>query len=243
VPIQFGEFTLDSAGRQLFRGSEAIHLSPKAFDVLSVLIERRPTAVSKTDLHELVWAGTFVADASLTMVITEVRKALGDEAQHPRFIRTVHRFGYAFIADARSVRLPPSREATADHRSLGGGGEPDREVRSVRLQPDPPGAWLVWNERALVLRDGQNTIGRDPQCEVWVDAAGVSRRHARVTVIRGAATLEDLGSKNGTLLGGASIRTVMPLTDGDLIQFGSVEMQFRLGSDLNATETVRLDRP
>jgi pSer/pThr/pTyr-binding forkhead associated (FHA) protein len=94
-----------------------------------------------------------------------------------------------------------------------------------------------------VLRDGQNTIGRDPQCEVWVDAAGVSRRHARVTVIRGAATLEDLGSKNGTLLGGASIRTVMPLTDGDLIQFGSVEMQFRLGSDLNATETVRLDRP
>ncbi|HET9358714.1 MAG TPA: FHA domain-containing protein [Vicinamibacterales bacterium] len=225
MPIQFGEFTLDSAGRQLFRGSEAIHLSPKAFDVLSVLIERRPTAVSKTDLHELVWAGTFVADASLTMVITEVRKALGDEAQHPRFIRTVHRFGYAFIADGHSVRV-----------------EPDRDVRSVRLQPDPPGAWLVWNERALVLRDGQNTVGRDPQCEVWVDAAGVSRRHARVTVIRGAATLEDLGSKNGTMLDGASIRTVMPLSDGDVIQFGSVEMQFRLGSDRNATETVRLDR-
>lgn len=225
MPIQFGEFTLDSAGRQLFRGSEAIHLSPKAFDVLSVLIERRPTAVSKTDLHELVWAGTFVADASLTMVITEVRKALGDEAQHPRFIRTVHRFGYAFIADGRSVRL-----------------EPDRDVRGVHRGDAPPGAWLVWNERALVLRDGPNTVGRDPQCEVWVDAAGVSRRHARVTVIRGAATLEDLGSKNGTLLGGASIRTVMPLSDGDVIQFGSVEMQFRLGSDRNATETIRLNR-
>lgn len=230
MPIQFGEFTLDSAGRQLFRGSEAIHLSPKAFDVLSVLIERRPTAVSKTDLHELVWAGTFVADASLTMVITEVRKALGDEAQHPRFIRTVHRFGYAFIADGRSVRVEPDRDA-------GGLRQPDH-----RGDPAPPGAWLVWNERALVLRDGQNTVGRDPQCEVWVDAAGVSRRHARVTVIRGAATLEDLGSKNGTLLDGASIRTVMPLSDGDVIQFGSVEMQFRLGSDRNATETVRLDR-
>lgn len=233
MPIQFGEFTLDSAGRQLFRGSEAIHLSPKAFDVLSVLIDRRPTAVSKTDLHELVWAGTFVADASLTMVITEVRKALGDEAQHPRFIRTVHRFGYAFCADAsdvdvRSVRLP---------RPEHGRGQPDQTSSAS------PGAWLVWKDRALVLRDGQNTIGRDPQCDVWVDATGVSRRHARVTVIRGAATLEDLGSKNGTLLDGASIRTVMPLSDGDVIQFGSVEMQFRLGSDRNATETVRLDRP
>jgi DNA-binding winged helix-turn-helix (wHTH) protein len=228
VSIQFGEFTFDSAGRQLFRGSEPIHLSPKAFDVLSVLVERRPSAVSKTDLHELVWAGTFVADASLTMVITEVRKALGDEAQHPRFIRTVHRFGYAFIADdVRSVRLP-----WPEH----GRGQPNRG------DPDHSGAWLVWNDRALVLRDGQNTIGRDPQCEVWVDAAGVSRRHARVTVIRGAATLEDLGSKNGTLLDGASIRTVMPLSDGDMIQFGSVEMQFRSGSDRNATETVRLNR-
>jgi DNA-binding winged helix-turn-helix (wHTH) protein len=216
VPVQFGEFTLDSAGRQLLRGSEAIHLSPKAFDVLSILIERRPTAVSKADLHELVWPGTFVADASLTMVIAEIRKALGDEAQHPRFIRTVHRFGYAFCAEPRNA------EATAATVSSG--------------------AWLVWNERPLVLRDGQNTVGRDPQCEVWVDVAGVSRRHARVTVIRGAATLEDLGSKNGTQLDGTLIRSVMPLSDGDVIQFGSVEMQFRLWSDRRATETVRLNR-
>ena len=221
MPIRFGEFTLDPAGRQLFRGPQVIHLSPKAFDVLTLLVERRPTAVSKADLHELAWAGTFVADASLTMVIAEIRKALGDEAQRPRFIRTVHRFGYAFCADAQVV---DDLEGVARR---GGAG---------------PGAWLVWNERALVLHDGQNTVGRDPQCEVWLDVAGVSRRHARITVSRGAATLEDLGSKNGTTLDGAPIRSVMPLSDGDVIQFGSVETQFRLWSDRRATETVRLNR-
>jgi hypothetical protein len=167
-------------------------------------------------------AGTFVADASLTMVIAEIRKALGDEAQHPRFTRTVHRFGYAFDGDARRVD---------DGEGVVGGGS-----------PAGPGAWLVWNERALVLRDGKNTVGRGPQCEVWVDVAGVSRRHARITLVHGADTLEDLGSKNGTILDGAPIRTVIPLGDGNVIRFGSVEMQFRLRSDERATETVRLDR-
>ena len=218
--FRFGEFTLDPASRQLFRGTKVIHISPKAFDVLRILLERRPAAVSKAELHDLVWPGTFVADASLTMVIAEVRRVLGDEAQAPRFVRTVHRFGYAFCGNAGDV-LP--------------------------AEPDPPGhesplAWLVWSGRALVLRDGENVIGRDPRCDVWLDAAGVSRRHARIVVTRGAATLEDLGSKNGTVLRNTPIGATMPLRDGDVIQFGSVEARFRLWSERSSTETVRLSR-
>ena len=220
MPIHFGEFTLDPATRQLFSSGTRIpiHLSPKAFDVLRVLLEHRPGAVSKTDLHELVWPGTFVAEASLTMVITEIRRALGDDPQQPRFVRTVHRFGYAFCGEAvqGEDRAGAKRETT------------------------PPKAWLVWKERVLVLRDGENVIGRDPGCDIWLDEVGISRRHARIVVAHGAAMLEDLGSKNGTLLRNEVIRTTVPLTDGDPISFGPVDTQFRLWSDRSSTKTVRV---
>jgi DNA-binding winged helix-turn-helix (wHTH) protein len=221
VRTEFGEFTLDSTTRQLCRGPQAVHLSPKAFDVLRVLVERRPRAVSKTELHELVWSGTFVAEASLTMVITEIRKVLGDEPQQPRFIRTVHRFGYAFCADA----VERSDEEGRVEPKAGSSGH---------------AAWLVWNDRALVLRDGENVVGRDPACDVWLDATGVSRRHARIVIVRGAATLEDLNSKNGTTLQRSTIQAVVPLTDGDWIGFGPVDAQFRLWSDTSSTKTVRV---
>lgn len=217
VTYRFGTFILDSASRQLLRGDEPVHLSPKAFDVLRILVARGPAAVGKAELHDLIWPGTFVADASLTMVVAEIRRALGDEAQAPRFVRTVHRFGYAFCA---SVDQGDSRV----------GGEPSSRA---------PAAWIVWSGRALVLRDGENVIGRDPRCDVWLDAAGVSRRHARIHMARGAATLEDLGSKNGTLLRDAPVTSMMPLRDGDVIQFGSVEAEFRLWSERGATETIR----
>jgi DNA-binding winged helix-turn-helix (wHTH) protein len=222
VRTQFGEFTLDPVSRQLFRGHDVVHLSPKAFDVLRLLIEQRPRAISKTELHELVWRGTFVADASLTMIITEIRRVLGDEPHQPRYVRTVHRFGYAFAADAVDVD-----------------GEERVSSRSA-LTGHP--AWLVWNGRALVLHDGENVVGRDPGCDVWLDAVGVSRRHARIIVSRGAATLEDLQSKNGTALDRAPIRTVVPLTNGVRIEFGPVDTEFRLWSDSSSTKTVKVGR-
>jgi DNA-binding winged helix-turn-helix (wHTH) protein len=218
VRFRFGPFTLDPASRQLLRSVQPVHLSPKAFDVLRVLLERWPAAVSKTELIDLVWQGTFVADASLTMVIAEIRRVLGDEAQDPHFVRTVHRFGYAFCTDVHDG-------------DSGAGGEP--------APSEGPTAWLVWSGRALVLRDGENIVGRDPRCDVWLDAAGVSRRHARIHVARGAATIEDLGSKNGTSLRDTPVTGAAPLCDGDIIQLGPVDAQFRLGSERGSTETVR----
>jgi DNA-binding winged helix-turn-helix (wHTH) protein len=219
VRLHFGEFTVDVAGRQLLRGRQPLHVSPKAFDVLRVLLQRRPEAVSKSDLHTLVWRDTFVTDTSLTMVITEIRKLLGDDPHAPRFVRTVHRFGYAFCGVVEDV----------EPATPGGAGA-------------GPRAWLVWNERTLVLKEGDNVVGRDPQCGVWLDVPGVSRRHARILLGSGAALLEDLGSKNGTFVGSAQIAAVTPIADGDVVQIGPVTTQFRMWSERKGTETERIPR-
>ena len=202
----------------MLRGAVPVHLSPKAFDVLTVLLERRPEAVSKDDLLALVWPDTFVVEASLTMVIAEVRRALGDESRSPRFIRTVQRYGYAFCAEARDV---PAADSAGD--------------------PAAP-AWVVWNGQRLALRPGENLIGRDPRSHVWLDVAGVSRRHARISLSAAAAVLEDLGSKNGTSVGTHPVTGATPLADGDVIECGPVALQFRRWSERSATATEPVAR-
>jgi DNA-binding winged helix-turn-helix (wHTH) protein len=220
VRVQFEEFTLDSETRQLMRGGRDIHLSPKAFDLLRTLVDQRPRVVDKAELHARIWPGTFVVDANLNVLIAEIRQALADRPRSPRFVRTVHRVGYAFCGEI---------------------------VHLDRSQPELPGAdgdrfWLVWNDRAIVLTAGDNIIGRDPQCHVWLDASGVSRRHAclRIAGQSDEVFLEDLGSKNGTFLEGSRLTTHKGLADGDVIRIGSVELTFRTWSARNASETDRI---
>lgn len=215
--VEFGEFVFDSDRRQLLRRREPVHLSRKAFDALGILLERRPDAVTKEELHARLWPGTFVSDANLSVVVAEVRKALGDEPQSPRFIRTVHRIGYAFTA---------------------GGDEPD--VGSAGRHG--PEAWLVWNERVLPLSRGEQVIGRDPSCAIWLDGTGVSRRHARIDVERDVATVEDLGSKNGTSVNGVPLASACRLADGDRITLGQVDVEFRTRSGTRETKTVKMRR-
>jgi DNA-binding winged helix-turn-helix (wHTH) protein len=226
VRTHFGPFTVDPATRQLLEGGRAIHLSPKAFDVLQVLLEARPTVVAKTDLHDRIWPGTYVVDANLSVLIGEIRRALGDSAQTPRYIRTVHKVGYAFCGDATADAPAPG------HASAGGGA--------------PPGSryWLAWNDRTLVLSPGENLIGRNPECSIWVDAAGVSRRHARLRLDaeHGAATIEDLGSTNGTFVNEARIESPSPLRDGDLVHLGSVPLTFRAWLPERSRSTERIRR-
>ena len=83
----------------LFRGTGEVRLSPKAFELLTLLVEARPRALSKTELLERVWPGVFVSEDSLAKVVTEIRQALGDRKRPPRIVRTVHRYGYAFAAE------------------------------------------------------------------------------------------------------------------------------------------------
>lgn len=216
VTYTFGPFTLDPRTRQLLRGQDEIHLSPKAFDLLQFLIEDRARTVPRAELHQRLWPETFVLETNLAGLVAEIRRALDDSADDPRYLRTMHRVGYWFIgsvADTNAGVKPAVVPATA-----------------VRY-------WLIWESRQVALGDGENVIGRAPDASVWIDAAGVSRYHARI-VATGAPTIEDLGSKNGTFLRGQPITAPQPLADGDEIRLGSVVITFRIPPPAGATETA-----
>src|SRR5689334_25200986 len=107
--FEFGEFVIDGDARQVRRGNEPLHLSPKAFDLLEILVAQRPRAVPKQRLYDHLWPDTYVVEANLPVLIGEIRSAIGDDAH--TIIRTVQRYGYAFTADTRQ----PDSAATSAH--------------------------------------------------------------------------------------------------------------------------------
>ena len=108
--LQFGDCTFDSAARTLHRAGEEVRLSGKAFQLLELLLAARPNPIARQELFAKLWPDTFVSDANLASLIKEVRQAIGDDAKSPRYIRTVHRFGYGF-RDAALHAPPPVRDA------------------------------------------------------------------------------------------------------------------------------------
>ena len=96
MQVRFGPFVLDSESRELLRDSSRVPLSPKAFDLLCILVAGRPKAISKGELQDRLWPATFVVEKNLANLVSEIRDAIGDDPSDPRFIRTVPRFGYAF---------------------------------------------------------------------------------------------------------------------------------------------------
>jgi DNA-binding winged helix-turn-helix (wHTH) protein len=221
-PLTFGEFRLNPATRQLLRGDREVHLSPKAFDFLVTLLARRPAVVTKDALRDVLWPGTTVVDANLNNLASEIRGALGDDAAHPMFVRTAHRVGYAFCAEATEEVAEATERAT--------------EARG----------WLLWKERTIPLTEPTTMLGRDPRCAVWVDAPGVSRRHASIRIADegGAvrAQIEDLVSTNGTLVDGRAITKPTDLTDGQKIAIGEATLTYRSVASVGAP-TKKIKRP
>ncbi len=205
----FGEFVLDTAARQLLRAGQELHVEPKAFELLCLLLERRPEAVSKPEIRDRLWPETFVSDASLTGLVTQLRQALGDSRTQPRFLRTVHGFGYAFCGEVSSEDAPPR---PGRHR-------------------------VLWEGRVYGLTEGENILGREDGAAVQVDLPGVSRRHARIVVAGGLATLEDLGSKNGTSLNETVLSAPATLADGDGFRLGRYLLVYRSSPTSAATRT------
>jgi DNA-binding winged helix-turn-helix (wHTH) protein len=107
---RFGEFDLDAATASLRRSGQELPLPPKAFQVLLYLVEHRERVVPKQELVEALWKDTFVTDDALVQAVTAARKALGDDAENPRFIRTKPKIGYQFIAALDSAALPSASQ-------------------------------------------------------------------------------------------------------------------------------------
>jgi len=203
MPLQFGDCVLNLGTREVFRGEVQVRLSPKAFQLLELLVGSRPNAVSKDRIHETPWPGSFVVDGNLANLVSELMEGLGDDARDPRVIRTVPRFGYAFQAETEA----PSSETAKESGAL-----------CYRL---------LWGEREIALSEGENVIGRDQDSVVWLDEASVSRHHARIAIDASGARIEDLGSKNGTFVGAKRVEAALLLRDGDAVRLGSVSMVFR----------------
>jgi DNA-binding winged helix-turn-helix (wHTH) protein len=223
VALRFGDFLFDGEARELRRGGETVPLSPKALDLLRALLEACPRALSRQELQDRLWPDTHVTHTSLPRVVNELRQALGDDPKEPRFVRTAHKYGYAF----RAAGTP---EEGAGARA-GSGAEPPPALVPFSL---------LWGGRQIPLVEGETTIGRDPQCTVRVDSPKVSRHHARIRVTRFSATIEDLGSKNGTKVGGARVQGETPLSDGDEIVIGPTVLLF-WRSGPGSTETAAND--
>jgi hypothetical protein len=188
-------------------------LSPKAFQLLLCLVEDAPRAFSKSELLDLVWPGTFISEATLTSVVAEIRHALKDAARTPRFVRTVHRFGYAFCGVVSSSDDSPHTAWTSAWSLHGPAGD-------------------------FALLEGENIVGRDPGLAVTVDSATVSRRHARIVVAGFDVVVEDLRSKNGTFVQGERVLTVATVRDGDRLTIGTVPLMVRVRSETSSTLTA-----
>jgi len=221
VKTRFGPFTLDSETRQLVRGDTEIHLSRKAFDLLSTLLAHRPKVMGKDELQSALWPDSHVDAAGLNVLVGDVRRVLGDDAKRPQFIRTVHGVGYAFCGEGSDIREAPTPAPGT-----------------------PTPCWLVWGDRTFRLSDGENVIGRDPRCGIWLDAPRVSRRHASIAVHLAQDTvfLSDLGSTNGTFLGRTRVTEPVRLTDGADIKIGTVALKFRQWFPERAPGTRRTKR-
>ena len=212
--IAFGNFMLDLDTRELRRGGEPVLLTPKAYQLLEVLVVSRPKALSKSALQERLWPDTFVLEKNLVNLVAEIRAALGDDATHPRFVRTVHRFGYAF--------RDPSSELAAKRDLV-----PQTDARFR----------LAWAGGRATLTEGEYVLGRDPDLELFLDSRDISRRHARIRIIGEEATIEDLESKNGTFVAERRLEAVTRLVDGDSIRIGSVQLTFTAIRSRGSTET------
>jgi DNA-binding winged helix-turn-helix (wHTH) protein len=214
LQAHFGEYLFDTDARELRRRGRAVALAPKAFALLEALLESRPRALRRQELHDRLWPRTFVAHNAVARLVSEVRRALGDRGREG-WIRTVHGYGYAW------------------------GGETEEAAPLPAPAPGASGRVLRWGLHSYLLVEGANLIGRDPGCAVWIAAKGVSRRHACVTIEGVRSTLEDLGSRNGTFLGGRRLTASAPLADGAEILVGSELLTYWSAADGTTTGPPR----
>lgn len=213
--VRFGAFEADLGTGELRRGGSRVKLQEQPFQVLRALLEQPGELVTRRELRARIWPAAVFVDfeVGLNRAVNRLRRALSDAAERPRFVETLPGRGYRFIAPVEG-RLAPA--------------------------PASPAVCHVnWRSEDLPLRDGENVVGRGEDAAVPVDAHGVSRRHARIVVSGRTATLEDLGSKNGTFLNGRRLEGPAPLGSGDEIQLGSALMVFWTRSPRRPTSSLR----
>jgi DNA-binding winged helix-turn-helix (wHTH) protein len=222
MAFRFGAFLYDPVGRGLTRNGVELPLTHKSRELLLLFLHNPGRLLTRDEIVERVWPDVAVTDDALRFQVAELRRAFG--AKGDDFIRTLRGEGYRWeepvsaVAD-RPVRFP-----------AGGDGAG---------APLPPRFRLVLDTREIQLLEGENVIGRDPVAALWIDHPSVSRRHARIVVAQGKATLEDLKSKNGTHVNAKPISGRVKLADGDEVRIGPETMVFRAAAPTTTRTEIR----
>ena len=222
VRYTFGTICVDTGTRGVSSPRGPVHLTRKAFDLLLMLLEARPNALSKDAIYARLWPNTFVAESSLQTLIHEIRQTIDDRGSRTSWIRTVHGIGYSFGGDVLASDAPSAGR-------------------------ERPAAWLIGGSQRVALHAGENVVGREMDHVIEIAAPTISRRHARITIGQ-SVTLEDLGSKNGTWLENERLTAPRALEDGDVVRLGSATFTFRLARRPRSTESIggpphEVDRP
>jgi DNA-binding winged helix-turn-helix (wHTH) protein len=208
--VRFADCVFDPGTRELWRAERRVALSPKAYQLLALLIAQRPRPVPQADLRDALWPDTHVGYTSLARVVNELRQAVGDAAGSAALVRTVRGYGYAFAGAAVGETGPRD-------------GSP---------------CVLLCEDREFFLPEGETLVGRGPECGVRLASSRVSRVHAAVRVQGAQAHIEDRGSKNGTWVNGARLSGPVALEEGDEVLVGSYRLLFRASSSLDPTHTA-----
>ncbi len=220
--IRFGVFEADLRTGELRKEGLKAKLQGQPFQVLAALLERAGDLVTRDELRQRLWGDHVHVDFehSLNKAVTKLRTVLGDTVESPRYVETLERRGYRFVAPVEVVDEPAS---------------PNGGTNGLRV---------MLADFCLPLREGPNLIGREPSANVFIDSPAVSRRHAVITVQNHVATIRDLGSKNGTFLNGEPVVASATLNDGDKLVVATTVLLFRSGDALPAlAETVSTVRP
>ena len=202
----FGPFQLDLQAAELRRDGHRIELRPKCFQLLVFLLQNAGKLISREVLLEEIWSDVVVGQDTLSRTVTEIRQALSDPADAPQFIETVPRYGYKFIA-----------AITRAHR------------------PTNHCLFIVHRHQEYPLSEGEHIIGRGQDAAIHLYTPLISRHHARIRVRGSQLTLEDLGSKNGTLVNGRRVNGTVELHTGDTIHVGGELMIVRSATDSTTT--------
>jgi DNA-binding winged helix-turn-helix (wHTH) protein len=199
-----GEWHVEPDFNLIKNGNSEVHLEIKVMELLVYLAHQGDRLVTRSELIDGVWGTEFICDNTLTHAVSQLRTALGDNPKDPSFIQTIHRRGYRLVAEVVDL----------EGRGTGDIGHPS-QFR------------ILTPTREIQLREGANLMGRAPGVTVRVDSIWVSRQHARVQVGLDDATIEDLGSCNGTYLNGERVAGPATLISGDIISLGKLTDRLR----------------
>ena len=221
MAYRFGAFLYDPVGRGLSRGGSEIPLTHKSRELLLLFLHNPGRLLTREEIVERVWPDVAVTDDALRFQVAELRRAFGAKGED--FIRTLRGEGYRWEEPVSAAADRPVRS----HGDGDGAGAPAARFR------------LVLETREVQLLEGENVIGRDPVAALWIDHPSVSRRHARIVVQSGKATLEDLKSKNGTHVNAKPIHGRVRLADGDEVRIGPETMVFRAAAPTTTRTEIR----